>query len=169
MMRIPQMAAIQKTILANLMSAPRQLVLCEISVSSVVNSLFSDGREDNAFYVMNWRRRGASPHLIFRKGSTRSLRERDGRRRPSLHSQNLGTYDADVLTRWPSGKRRYSPPTVKPSIRIVGAATEPRNSRSLAISEMLKKTSFKFPATVISSTGYVSSPLEIQRPDAPRE
>ena len=47
----------------------------------------------------------------------------------------------------------YSPPTVRPSMRIVGAATEPRNSRSLAISEMLKNRSFKFPATVISSTG----------------
>ena len=38
-------------------------------------------------------------------------------------------------------------------MRIVGAATEPRNSRSLAISEMLKNISFRFPATVISSTG----------------
>src|SRR5579885_2280548 len=63
----------------------------------------------------------------------------------------------------------YSPPTVRPSIRIVGAATDPRNSRSLAISDMLKKSSFKLPATVISSTGNVSSPPEIQSPDAPRE
>src|SRR5580700_75349 len=47
----------------------------------------------------------------------------------------------------------YSPPTVRPSMRRVGAATEPRNSRSLAISEMLKNISFRFPATVISSTG----------------
>ena len=30
----------------------------------------------------------------------------------------------------------YSPPTVSPSIRIVGEATAPRNSRSFAISEM---------------------------------
>src|ERR1051325_4357222 len=29
----------------------------------------------------------------------------------------------------------YSPPTVSPSMRIVGAATAPRNSRSFAISE----------------------------------
>src|SRR5271155_3181080 len=49
--------------------------------------------------------------------------------------------------------RPYSPPTVRPSTRSVGAATEPRNSRSLAISLMLKKSSFRFPATVISSTG----------------
>src|ERR1700722_393947 len=49
--------------------------------------------------------------------------------------------------------RHYSPPTVRPSMRIVGAATEPRNSRSLGISEMLKNISFRLPATVISSTG----------------
>src|SRR5579863_6700254 len=47
----------------------------------------------------------------------------------------------------------YSPPTVRPSMRSVGAATEPRNSRSFAISEMLKNRSFRLPATVISSTG----------------
>ena len=47
----------------------------------------------------------------------------------------------------------YSPPTVRPSMRMVGAATEPRNSRSLPISEMLKNISFRLPATVISSTG----------------
>ena len=47
----------------------------------------------------------------------------------------------------------YSPPTVNPSTRIVGAATDPRNSKSLAISEILKNNSFRFPATVISSTG----------------
>src|SRR5579863_7714512 len=63
----------------------------------------------------------------------------------------------------------YSPPTISPSILMVGQATGPRNSRSLAISAMFKKMSFKFPATVISSTGYASSPPEIQRPDAPRE
>lgn len=63
----------------------------------------------------------------------------------------------------------HSPPTVSPFMRMVGAATEPRNSRSLAMSEMLMNISFKFPATVISSTGYVSSPPEIQSPDAPRE
>jgi hypothetical protein len=50
-------------------------------------------------------------------------------------------------------KLDYSPPTVSPSTRSVGAATEPRNSRSFAISEMLKNNSFKLPATVISSTG----------------
>src|SRR5579862_6228873 len=55
--------------------------------------------------------------------------------------------------------RSYSPPTVRPSMRTVGAATDPRNSRSLAISEILKNISFRFPATVISSTGKVSSPF----------
>src|SRR6478672_11407028 len=50
-------------------------------------------------------------------------------------------------------KGSYSPPTVRPSIRIVGQATAPRNSRSFPISEILKKISFKLPATVISSTG----------------
>ena len=54
-------------------------------------------------------------------------------------------------------------------VYCVGAATDPRNSRSLAISEILKNRSFKFPATVISSTGYPSSPFEIHNPDAPRE
>src|ERR1700693_2027201 len=63
----------------------------------------------------------------------------------------------------------YSPPTVRPSTRIVGAATDPRNSRSFAISEMLKNNSFRLPATVISSTGYVNSPPEIHIPEAPRE
>jgi len=63
----------------------------------------------------------------------------------------------------------YSPPTVSPSTRIVGAATDPRNSKSLAISEILKNNSFRFPATVISSTGYANSPPEIHIPEAPRE
>src|SRR5579864_75546 len=63
----------------------------------------------------------------------------------------------------------YSPPTVSPSTRIVGAATDPRNSRSFAISEILKYNSFRFPATVTSSTGYANSPPEIHIPEAPRE
>ncbi len=54
-------------------------------------------------------------------------------------------------------------------MRMVGQATAPRNSRSFAMSEMLKKISFKLPATVISSTGYANSPLEIHMPEAPRE
>src|SRR5207249_3823527 len=52
----------------------------------------------------------------------------------------------------------YSPPTVSPSMRRLGDATELRNSRSLATSEMFMNMSFRLPATVISSTGYVSSP-----------
>src|SRR5581483_6947147 len=63
----------------------------------------------------------------------------------------------------------YSPPTMSPSMRMVGAATAPRKTRSLPISEMFMKTSFRLPATVISSTGYASSPPEIQSPEAPRE
>src|SRR5216683_3188260 len=47
----------------------------------------------------------------------------------------------------------YAPPTVRPSMRMVGEATEPRNSRSFAISEIWKNISLRFPATVISSTG----------------
>jgi hypothetical protein len=47
----------------------------------------------------------------------------------------------------------YSPPTVRPSMRMVGEATLPRNSRSVPISEMLQKMSLRLPATVISSTG----------------
>src|SRR5881396_1350583 len=63
----------------------------------------------------------------------------------------------------------YSPPTVRPSMRMVGEATAPRNSRSLAISEIFRNISFKLPPTVISSTGKASSPPEIHKPDAPRE
>src|SRR5882724_7412449 len=66
----------------------------------------------------------------------------------------------------PEPHTNYSPPTTRPSMRMVGQAMEPRNSRSLAISEMLKNSSFRFPATVISSTGKVSSPPDIQRPEA---
>jgi hypothetical protein len=47
----------------------------------------------------------------------------------------------------------YSPATVMPSMRIVGEAMAPRNSRSLPISAILKNMSFRLPATVISSTG----------------
>src|SRR5271156_6143942 len=60
-----------------------------------------------------------------------------------------GTAEAAI----PTSSLVYSPPTVRPSIRSVGEATEPRNSRSPAISETLKNISFRFPATVISSTG----------------
>ncbi len=69
----------------------------------------------------------------------------------------------------PQSSAVYSPPTVSPSIRIVGEATLPRNSRSLAISEILQNMSLRLPATVISSTGYASSPLTIHIPEAPRE
>jgi len=34
----------------------------------------------------------------------------------------------------PRHAQAYSPPTVRPSMRMVGAATDPRNSRSLPIS-----------------------------------
>ena len=47
----------------------------------------------------------------------------------------------------------HSPATVMPSMRSVGDAMAPRNSRSLPISAMLKNMSFRLPATVISSTG----------------
>ena len=54
-------------------------------------------------------------------------------------------------------------------MRIVGEASAERNSRSLPIWVMFLNISFRFPATVISSTGYVSSPFSIQMPFAPRE
>ena len=73
------------------------------------------------------------------------------RRSPSLRFG--GRTNASVPT------RAYSPPTVRPSIRIVGQATDPRNSRSFAISAILKNSSFRFPATVISSTGNANSPF----------
>src|SRR6185437_5870583 len=57
---------------------------------------------------------------------------------------------------------RYSPARVIPSMRNVGQAVELRNSRSLPISEMLFSMSLRFPATVTSSTGNVSSPSSIQ-------
>ena len=56
-----------------------------------------------------------------------------------------------------------------PSIRNVGHATDPRNSRSLPISTILLIMSFKFPATVISSTGNAGSPLNPDAASAPRE
>src|SRR4029077_18047982 len=91
-----------------------------------------------------------------------------------------GTTRRNIKKHWDSGRPKtflrasvvkspYSPPTVSPSMRMVGDATEPRNSRSLPISEMLRNMSFRFPATVISSTGYVSPPPKIHIPDAPRE
>jgi hypothetical protein len=101
-------------------------------VSSVVNSFFSDGGEDNAFYVMNWEGSFPASDLWEEFDTLAFARGTDDGVRPYTS---------------------YSPPTVRPSMRIVGAATEPRNSRSLAISEMLKNRSFRFPATVISSTG----------------
>src|SRR5450755_2506243 len=55
--------------------------------------------------------------------------------------------------RAPAPHTNYSPPTIRPSIRMVGQAMAPRNSRSLAISEILKNISLRLPATVISSTG----------------
>src|SRR5664279_1917676 len=70
----------------------------------------------------------------------------------------------------PDPKRQcYSPATVIPSMRNVGDAIDPRNSRSFPISLMFENMSFRFPATVISSTGNVSSPFSIHIPLAPRE
>ena len=62
-----------------------------------------------------------------------------------------------------------APATVMPSTRIVGAALAPRKTRSFAMAEILRYISFKFPAIVISSTGYASSPFSIHKPLAPCE
>src|SRR5215469_11035704 len=148
---MPQAAAIQKTILANFMRTS-VVILCAQCI--VRHSGLGAGDS-----VVEWpyalASRAGQPRRLSLHGQTG-----DGRMRPSLHNQT---------NQWSVPTQDYSPPTIRPSMRMVGAATEPRNSRSLAISEMLKNKSFRFPATVISSTGYVSSPFEIQRPDAPRE
>src|SRR5581483_11851968 len=69
---------------------------------------------------------------------------------PSLMASDEREFaPAGVLILFPG----YWPAMVRPSRRMVGAATEPRNSRSFPISVMLQNMSFKFPATVISSTG----------------
>src|SRR5215470_9884560 len=78
--------------------------------------------------------------------------------------------DAHPITRSPDHPiSSYSPAIVMPSMRSVGQAVELRNSRSLPISVMLLSMSFRFPATVTSSTGKASSPFSIHKPLAPRE
>ena len=91
------------------------------------------------------RTRVCAPHKI-RRASLR--RGRRGHLQPNTPNPGVS---GDSRRLPPRGS--YSPPTVKPSMRRVGEATEPRNSRSFAISEMWKNMSFRFPATVISSTG----------------
>ena len=61
------------------------------------------------------------------------------------------------------------PAIVIRAILMVGEATELRHSRSLPIISIPHSISFRFPAIVISSTGWVSSPFSIQIPTAPRE
>ena len=80
------------------------------------------------------------------KAARRSVRIGKRQRLPCCHKrkrQMRGGRNGEI----------YSPPTVRPSTRMVGQAIEPRNSRSLPISARFKKISFRFPATVISSTG----------------
>ena len=67
------------------------------------------------------------------------------------------------------GRDDYSPAMVIPSMRKVGEATAPRNSRSSAMAVMLLSISFRLPAMVTSSTAKVSSPFSIHSPAAPRE
>ena len=55
----------------------------------------------------------------------------------------------------------YAPATVMPSTRIVGAFVPYRKTRSFA-GVRFRNMSFRFPATVISLTGYVISPFSIQ-------
>lgn len=63
----------------------------------------------------------------------------------------------------------HAPATVIPSIRIVGLATAPRNTRSFPIAVTLRSISERLPAIVTSSTACVNSPFSIQSPVAPRE
>ena len=62
-----------------------------------------------------------------------------------------------------------APPIVIPSMRSVGEATEPRNTRSLPMAVMFRSISPRFPAIVTSSTACVNSPFSIHNPNAPRE
>ena len=63
----------------------------------------------------------------------------------------------------------HAPAIVIPSMRSVGEATDPRNSRSFPIAVTLRSISARFPAIVTSSTACVSWPFSIHRPVAPRE
>lgn len=63
----------------------------------------------------------------------------------------------------------HSPAIVIPSIRIVGDATDPRNTRSFPIAATFISISPRLPAIVISSTACVSCPFSIHNPAAPRE
>jgi hypothetical protein len=63
----------------------------------------------------------------------------------------------------------HAPARVMPSMRSVGEATEPRNTRSFPIAVTLRSMSARFPAMVISSTAWVGCPFSIQSPVAPRE
>jgi len=66
-------------------------------------------------------------------------------------------------------RQRQAPAMVIPSMRSVGAATEPRNTRSLPMAVTPRSISARFPAIVTSSTACVSWPFSIHRPVAPRE
>ena len=57
-----------------------------------------------------------------------------------------------------------APATVMPSMRSVGEATEPRNTRSLPIAVTFISISARLPAIVTSSTACVSWPFSIHRP-----
>jgi hypothetical protein len=145
--RMPQVLAIQKTTLANFIVRPldRRINWEGKPRGLPLSSRGSAGYWSNSGYYRRWN----------------NLAQRFS----AAYVGKIGTSPGGTA----SAHHTYSPPTVSPSTRIVGAATDPRNSRSLAISEILKNNSFKFPATVISSTGYANSPPEIHIPEAPRE
>src|ERR1019366_8689316 len=63
----------------------------------------------------------------------------------------------------------YRPPTVISPTTSVGAAIDPRNSRSDPTASRFISICCRVPAMVTSETGNASSPLRIHRPTAPRE
>src|ERR1022692_2659105 len=87
-------------------------------------------------------------------------RERDlGGAKRSRRSGHPGTHECV----------RYRPPTVISPTTNVGAAIDPRNSRSDPTASRFISICCRVPALVTSETGNASAPSRIHRPTAPRE
>ena len=86
-----------------------------------------------------------------------------------VHPYLIYHLDFAQICRGRGGSSFQLPATVIPSIRTVGTAPAPRNSRSFPIALTFRNISFRFPAIVISSTACVSSPSSIHNPLAPCE
>ena len=92
----------------------------------VVNRNVYDGPRENSSFDCKSKRKGFRDDAEDEPRRTAKLDSRGGC--PHMKSEPTKNDVRPPYT--------YSPPTVRPSMRIVGAATEPRNSRSLPISEI---------------------------------